>query len=188
MKYDKIIRDLIPHILKDKGIEVKSIKVNSKDSVEYLVKKVSEELEEFKENYEIDELGDIFEVLYGIMFHLGVNRSDLDEIINKKRLEKGGFENGTVLLETIEPGEESQGVVKFKTLEITDEEGEMIIETIRLDTLSNEELFNLMANIGSNQRVELWEREYDEDEGCYLKIRMGQDMISMFSPKADNGE
>lgn len=95
--YNKLVRDKIPEIIKADGKECE-IEIASKcERQELLEKKLMEEVNEFLEDKNLEELADVMEVLYGLANNMGYSEEDL----NKKRLEKlekrGGFKEGIVL-------------------------------------------------------------------------------------------
>lgn len=96
--YNKLIRDRIPEIIKEDGNE-SEIKVL--DNEEYLVelnKKLREELNEYLESGEVEELADIAEVLYAIAKHKGVDPEEFDSIRIRKAEKRGGFEKKLFLI------------------------------------------------------------------------------------------
>ncbi len=100
IEYQKLIRDKIPEIIKASG---KSYDVRTADKEEYnelLKKKLQEEVQEYLEDDNLEELADIMEVLYAIASSLGYKEEDLDNKRKGKREERGGFEKGLVLERT----------------------------------------------------------------------------------------
>jgi predicted house-cleaning noncanonical NTP pyrophosphatase (MazG superfamily) len=101
MKYDKLVRDKIPQIIKDKG----SIPIiHVADDSEYWEKlkaKLQEEVNEVLEDLNInEELADVLEVMYAILAFKGTKFEELERIMLKKREERGGFKNKIILEET----------------------------------------------------------------------------------------
>ncbi|MFW5980954.1 MAG: nucleoside triphosphate pyrophosphohydrolase [bacterium] len=97
IKYDKLVRDKIPQIIKDAG---KEYAIHIADDQEYLSKlyaKVLEELQEFKENPSAEEMADIFEVLDGLISFHDIDRDDIETIKKEKRDERGGFKDRIIL-------------------------------------------------------------------------------------------
>ena len=118
-KYDKLVRDKIPDIIKKEGSHPCFVKLTDmKDTSfsKYLHDKLNEELNEYKiakDDYlcisfsssneekthdkEIEELVDVVEVIYAISETLGVSTEEFE----KRRLEKlekcGGFKDRTIL-------------------------------------------------------------------------------------------
>ncbi|MFP4514738.1 MAG: phosphoribosyl-ATP pyrophosphohydrolase [Parcubacteria group bacterium] len=101
MKYDKLVRDKIPQIIKDKG----SIPLTHiADDSEYWVKlkaKLQEEVNEVLEDSNIDEeLADVLEVIHAMLAFRGIKFEELEQIMLKKREKRGGFKNKIILEET----------------------------------------------------------------------------------------
>lgn len=85
--HEKLVRDNIPEIIKSNGDGVVTTIVEGKFLILLLIEKIYEEIREFKENHEIEELADICEVLHGLVFHLNFSYDDINsEIDNLKNL------------------------------------------------------------------------------------------------------
>ena len=85
-KYNKVVRDKIPEIIKSSG---KNCNVKKLDDSEFLIqleKKLVEELAEYQESKKVEELADVLEVIYRISELKGVN---LDNI-RQEKVEKRG--------------------------------------------------------------------------------------------------
>lgn len=96
-KYDKLVRDLIPEIIRKDGKEY-SVKIASKEEKLHLLEeKLKEEVNEYLEDKNIEELADVMEVLFGLSEALGYSEEDLVKAREKKRDERGGFKDGVVL-------------------------------------------------------------------------------------------
>lgn len=102
IKYNKLVRDKIPQIIEQDGKQVKIEKLKSNNLIKVLNQKLDEELAEYKENEEIEELADLVEVIYGILNHRGVSISEFESIRENKNNERGSFNEGILLLEVIE--------------------------------------------------------------------------------------
>jgi predicted house-cleaning noncanonical NTP pyrophosphatase (MazG superfamily) len=97
MKYNKLVRDNIPEIIKKDG---KSAKVHVADDNEYdkrLKEKLLEEANEFAASGDPEELADVLEVVYAIAINKGIHKVQLESMVQKKRNEKGSFEKRIVL-------------------------------------------------------------------------------------------
>jgi predicted house-cleaning noncanonical NTP pyrophosphatase (MazG superfamily) len=100
MKIQKLVRDNIPRKIEQNGeIAITRILEDTEYETE-LLKKLQEEVAEFIEAKDIEEMADIREVLLAIETYFGLD-SDEIEHVRKAKLEKhGGFEKRIYLEET----------------------------------------------------------------------------------------
>lgn len=98
-KYDKLVRDRIPEIIKADGKECDVEIVEGNKKYELLEKKLMEEVNEFLEDKNLEELADVMEVLFGLADSLGFSEEELVRKRNEKKEERGGFKEGIVLNE-----------------------------------------------------------------------------------------
>ncbi|MEQ8154921.1 MAG: nucleoside triphosphate pyrophosphohydrolase [Clostridiaceae bacterium] len=101
-EYSKLVRDKIPEIIKKSGKECDYIKADKKEQLELLVSKLEEEISEFKEDRNLEELADIMEVLFGLADNLGFSEEELLRKREEKKGERGGFQEGIVLQKVYE--------------------------------------------------------------------------------------
>lgn len=101
-QYNKLVRDKLVSIIEG-SISIKSVKYRTlEDDSEFfdeLVKKLKEEIDEFFEEYKVEELADILEVVFAIAEQLGVSKTELEEIRQTKFNKRGGFEERIYLIE-----------------------------------------------------------------------------------------
>jgi len=99
IKYDKLVRDKIPEIIKNDGKNPEiSFIDNTKDLRERLISKLFEEVEEYEEKFDLVELADILEVIYALIEIVeGKSFREVDKLRERKKKERGGFEKGIVL-------------------------------------------------------------------------------------------
>ncbi|WP_238916807.1 nucleoside triphosphate pyrophosphohydrolase [Clostridium sp. YIM B02555] len=95
--YNKLVRDKIPEIIKADGRACDTVIVAGDEKYELLEAKLQEEVNEFLEDKNLEELADIMEVLFGLADSLGYSEEDLLNARDKKREERGGFKEGIVL-------------------------------------------------------------------------------------------
>ena len=99
MKYNKLVRDKIPEIIKDKGeIPITHI-ANDEEYWEKLKEKLKEETEEFLEESNDEELADVLEVVDAICEFKKINKEDLEKIKKEKSEKQGGFKDKIILYE-----------------------------------------------------------------------------------------
>ena len=102
IKYNKLIRDKIPEVIGKSGKKAIVEKVEGNQLLELLNKKLYEELDEYNESGEIEELADLVEVVGAILEHKGISIDEFDEIREKKNILRGRFKEGLLLLEVKE--------------------------------------------------------------------------------------
>lgn len=100
--YDKLIRDKISELIKGTGKDFKIEKMDQEEHLKYLNKKLQEELDEYYEEYSIEELCDLVEVIYGILKLKDISIEDFHSMRQKKSEDRGKFEEGLKLIEVIE--------------------------------------------------------------------------------------
>ena len=98
-KYDKLVRDRIPEIINADGKECIVEVVDNKKKYELLERKLEEEVNEFLEDKNLEELADVMEVLFGLADSLGYSEDELLAKREAKKNERGGFKEGIVLKE-----------------------------------------------------------------------------------------
>ncbi len=96
-KYNKLVRDKIPEIIKADGKECDTLIVAGEEKYKLLEAKLQEEVNEFLEDKNLEELADVMEVLFGLADSLGYSEEELVKARDKKREERGGFKEGLVL-------------------------------------------------------------------------------------------
>ena len=86
-QYNKLVRDRIPEILDAKGVVYEKRIASDQEYKEELLKKINEEVQEFLEAGNIEELVDVLEVVEALKTL--PEYSDVDKIRQIKREEKG---------------------------------------------------------------------------------------------------
>ena len=94
-KYNKLVRDKIPEYLDSKNIAYEKRIADTEEYKIELFKKLDEEIKEFLEAKNVEELADIQEVIDAIKKLPGF--SDFDLVKQKKLEERGGFEMKIIL-------------------------------------------------------------------------------------------
>lgn len=98
--YDKLVRDRIPEIIESSGNKCEIEVVSDEVSLEYLYKKLNEEVSELLEDKNLDEIADVMEVLFAIGSKYGYSQEDILNRRNEKRDSRGGFEDNLILKKT----------------------------------------------------------------------------------------
>ena len=92
IQYDKLVRDLIPEIIAASGKTADIEIVNNDVAFNYLVKKLDEEVTEFKTDKNLEELADVMEVLFGLGHKLGYTEQNLLNKCQEEKEARGSFE------------------------------------------------------------------------------------------------
>ena len=89
----KLIRDKIPEIIRNDGknpiIEI----LSNEDYLRELDKKLNEEVAEYQADKSIEEMADIFEVLFAVCEARGHSVEELLKVKEAKREKRGGFKD-----------------------------------------------------------------------------------------------
>ncbi len=102
VKYNKLVRDGIPAIVHAQG---KKTVIHTADHDEYrrkLLEKLQEEVHEFIQVQNSEELADIFEVLHALAHVHDISFVDVEKIRTKKAKDRGTFEKRIILDEVDE--------------------------------------------------------------------------------------
>lgn len=100
MKYNKLIRDKIPEIIKEKGGNPIFHIATGPEYWNKLKEKLAEEVGEFQESESKEEMADILEVIDTIIACKKFNKEELETIKLKKYKERGGFLKKIILDES----------------------------------------------------------------------------------------
>ena len=101
MKYDKLVRDKIPEIIREAGSDCRIHSAGESELTYYLAKKMQEEVAEFIEDPSVEEAADIYEVFRSLLKMRNLDLSDVIFKAEDKRAERGGFELGIILDEVV---------------------------------------------------------------------------------------
>jgi len=96
--YNKAARDGIPEIIRAGGKACRVEVLDQERWLEELKRKLSEELQEYLESGDLEELADIVEVVYGIAAALGETVEELERLRLRKREARGGFDERLFLV------------------------------------------------------------------------------------------
>ncbi|MDC0451384.1 nucleoside triphosphate pyrophosphohydrolase [Nitrosopumilus sp.] len=98
-KYNKVIRDKIPEIIADSGKKYDLKLLDDESFLAEIEKKLIEEVNEYSESKDIEELADLLEVIYRISELRGVNSDELDKIRRDKGQKRGKFDSNLFLID-----------------------------------------------------------------------------------------
>ena len=100
--YNKLVRDKIPEIIKSNGAKEVNIKILNDDEYLFALNtKLQEELKEYLENGDVEELADIEEVLRAILDTKKTSYQDFENIRLSKANKRGAFKN-RIFLESVD--------------------------------------------------------------------------------------
>ena len=99
-KFNKVIRDKIPEIIQKDGQTCNIQILSDEKFMVEIEKKLSEEVKEYQNDKNPEELSDILEVIYRIAQLRGISKEELEKIRIKKMQDKGGFEKNLFLIDT----------------------------------------------------------------------------------------
>jgi len=98
----KAVRDLVPEIIILSGRECIVRELSDISFLPELENKLKEELQEYLESKELEELVDLLEVIYRMAELQGSSKESLEALRLRKKQEKGGFEKNLLLFSPVE--------------------------------------------------------------------------------------
>jgi predicted house-cleaning noncanonical NTP pyrophosphatase (MazG superfamily) len=102
IEFNKAIRDKIPEIIQKDGHTCNVQTLSDEKFIIEIEKKLSEEVTEYQNDKNPEELADILEVVYRIAQLKGISKQELEKIRIKKLQDRGGFVNNLFLIDTSE--------------------------------------------------------------------------------------
>lgn len=99
--YNKLVRDKIPEIIEASGKTCETEILSDEEYLQMLDKKLDEELAEYHQEQNIEELADLLEVLYATAKARGYSIKELDHVRIEKQKTRGGFDE-KILLKSVE--------------------------------------------------------------------------------------
>ena len=98
--YNKLVRDKIPEIIEASGKTCETEILSDEEYLQMLDKKLDEELAEYHQEQNIEELADLLEVLYATAKARGYSIEELEHVRLEKQKARGGFD-GKILLKSV---------------------------------------------------------------------------------------
>ena len=98
IRYDKLVRDNIPDLIWAQGETPLARVLQEEEYKRLLEDKLDEEVAEYHADKNPEELADILEVVFALAKISGVSYAQLMEIYQRKREERGGFDNRIYLI------------------------------------------------------------------------------------------
>ena len=103
--YKKLVRDKIPDIILKEGSLPTTRILDDKEYIKALNKKLMEEVKEYLEAENIEEMVDILEVIRAILDYREVTYEEIEEKRIKKAKKRGAFKDRVFLEKVTEPGD-----------------------------------------------------------------------------------
>ena len=100
--YNKLVRDLIPEIIEESGKECRTRILSDEEYLEMLDAKLDEELCEYHQDQNIEELADMLELIRAATIARGYTLEELEAVRAKKAKKRGGFEKKIFLIDVSE--------------------------------------------------------------------------------------
>lgn len=100
--YNKLVRDRIPEIIEAQGNSCVTEVLSNEAYLRMLDAKLDEELAEYHQDQNLEELADLLEVIFAAAEARGYTREQLEQIRAKKAEERGGFAQKLLLKEVCE--------------------------------------------------------------------------------------
>ena len=95
--YNKLVRDKIPEIIEASGKTCQTEILFDEEYLQMLDKKLDEELAEYHQEQNIEELADLLEVLYATAKARGYSIEELERVRVEKQKARGGFDKKILL-------------------------------------------------------------------------------------------
>ena len=102
ISYDKLVRDRIPEIIAASGKQCITEILSEEQYLKKLDAKLDEELAEYHQDPNIEELADLLEVIRAAAIARGYSVDDLEQVRAEKAAKRGGFEKRILLREVYE--------------------------------------------------------------------------------------
>lgn len=105
-KYNKLVRDGIIESIQEKGHDATYRVLNEEEYSKELDKKLLEEVNEFIEAHNEEEMADLMEVIEAIIRQRGMSLGEIQKIKEDKKQRRGGFEDRIFLVSVEEKDKE----------------------------------------------------------------------------------
>ncbi len=98
MEYNKLVRDKIPEMIVKEGYVPETEILSDEKFLQELDKKLREEVNEYCESGDAEEIADVLEVLYAICDARGYSFDEVMKIKEEKKSKRGGFSKKIFLI------------------------------------------------------------------------------------------
>ena len=103
--FNKLVRDKLPEVIENNGDKPFIKILNNEENLKQLNIKLTEEVNEYLTDNNVEELADIVEVIYGLLKAKNVSIEEFEKIRLNKKEKRGGFENKVFLEYTLTPND-----------------------------------------------------------------------------------
>lgn len=100
--YHKLVRDRIPEIIEKTGKTCTWSILSDEDYLKLLDEKLNEELAEYQESKNLEELADLLEVIHAVVSAHGSSMEEVEKIRIQKAEKRGGFGQKILLEKVVE--------------------------------------------------------------------------------------
>jgi predicted house-cleaning noncanonical NTP pyrophosphatase (MazG superfamily) len=100
--YNKLVRDLIPEVIKESGKTSRTRILSDEEYLGMLDLKLDEELAEYHKDQNIEELADMLELIRCAAIARGYTLEELEAVRAEKAKNRGGFEKKIFLIDVSE--------------------------------------------------------------------------------------
>lgn len=100
--YNKLVRELIPDIIEREGNECRTRILSDEEYLKMLDAKLDEELLEYHQDQNIEELADLLELIQAAAIARGYTLEELETVRAEKAKKRGGFEKKIFLIDVTE--------------------------------------------------------------------------------------
>lgn len=185
-EFNKLVRDKVPSNIEHSGELVSTSKLEGEYLLRALREKLIEEavevLDASDQDSIIGELADVKEVIDGIVDLLGIELSEISKRQTEKREKVGGFDTGTILLETKNP---------LPTVKEADAMVALFPDAGRADNKKTQPLIDGREIIARSHKLTKWsdKREHETSTEMILRVRIPvvRDNWSANTPKVEIG-
>ena len=102
IQYNKLVRDRIPEIITNAGKTCITEILSDEEYLRMVDAKLDEELAEYHQDQNIEELADMLEVIYAAALARGYTKEQLEQVRMEKAINRGAFHEKILLRKVIE--------------------------------------------------------------------------------------
>ena len=102
IKYHKLVRDRIPEIIEASGNRCVTEILSDEEYLRMIDAKLDEELAEYHQDQNVEELADLLEVIYAAAKARGYSAEQLEAVRAEKAAKRGAFEKKILLVQVDE--------------------------------------------------------------------------------------